>query len=352
MPAAGGWGTLRILVLTPYSPDSIGGISSFVRTLSAGLRSNGDEVRESSPRPSTAGGAVESIFSHSIRVSREIVEYDPDVIHAHGTWRVSPAVFLHPDRRTVFTFHTEPLLDRPWTRSAIRALANRANACTAPTRYLKKKIESVCPGIQLEVIPPTIPEPTGVTLTKDDARVRLGIPPSGPLLSFMSPMAYWEKVSGLRVLFEVLPDMPPDVRVAVAGSGPLLGDVQRIARELGVHMRVHFLGSLADVSALLAATDVYVHPSFKDNLPLALLEAMARGIPCVAFPVGGIPEAVEHGVTGLLSDPTADSLRGNLLRLLGNPEFARMIGGTARAAIQRRFSWSEVSPSWRRAYGG
>jgi glycosyltransferase involved in cell wall biosynthesis len=125
----------------------------------------------------------------------------------------------------------------------------------------------------------------------------------------------------------------------VAGDGPQRPTLERRARELGVEGRVRFLGARHDVPALLALADLAVLPTQADLLPTAVLEAMAAGTPVVASAVGGIPELIEHGQSGLLvppGDPAA--LVAACGELLGAPERAERLAARARAVIAERFT--------------
>ena len=96
-----------------------------------------------------------------------------------------------------------------------------------------------------------------------------------------------------------------DLRVEVAGGGSCLEDLKGLAAELGVAERVTFLGEVRDIPALLGRARMFVLPSLSEGIPLTVLEAMARGLPVVATRVGGLPEVVVDGETGLLV-PAAD----------------------------------------------
>src|SRR6185295_15455827 len=116
-------------------------------------------------------------------------------------------------------------------------------------------------------------------------------------------------------------------------------ELEQLAAELGVSDCVHFLGWQRDVRDIVSAADVMALPSENEGLPLAVLEAMSCGRPVVATPVGGVPEAVTNGVTGLLvpaSDP--DALAAAIARLWRDPAFAATIGRAARARVETQFS--------------
>jgi glycosyltransferase involved in cell wall biosynthesis len=127
---------------------------------------------------------------------------------------------------------------------------------------------------------------------------------------------------------------PGSYRAAIVGDGP---DREAVAAELGDAGAL--LGERDDVAERLAQADVFVLSSRSEGLPLAILEAMAAGLPVVATAVGGIPELVADGETGLLVPPgDADALAGALRRLVADPGLRRRLGEAARARVEERFS--------------
>ena len=115
------------------------------------------------------------------------------------------------------------------------------------------------------------------------------------------------------------------------------------ARQQGVAERVVFAGFRHDVPGVLAGSDVFCLPSQMEGLPLVVLEAMSQARPVVATAVGGTPELVVHGETGLLFPPgDADALADALRELLGDPARARRMGEAGRARVLADFS-AEVS---------
>ena len=113
----------------------------------------------------------------------------------------------------------------------------------------------------------------------------------------------------------------------------------RLAERLGIGSRVQFTGLRSDVPAVLASSTVSVMPSLNEALSNVLLESMAAGVPTVATRVGGTPEAIVDGVTGLLVPPAdAAAMAAAIARLLNDPALAAALGRAARRAIEERFS--------------
>jgi glycosyltransferase involved in cell wall biosynthesis len=139
----------------------------------------------------------------------------------------------------------------------------------------------------------------------------------------------------------VLPELAraePRMRVVFFGRGPLERRLRRQIRELGLVQVVTLAGFRDDLPRLMPGFDLLVHPAEREGLGLALLEAAAAGVPAVACAAGGMPEVVEHGVTGVLV-PVGDStaLRAAIRRLLASPDERARLGAAARLRAERRF---------------
>lgn len=208
------------------------------------------------------------------------------------------------------------------------------------------------PPDQLAVIPNGVPlEDFEPLPPREQARAALDLPAAGPLIGTASRA---HPVKGLDVLLEAFSSLSQDfpaARLAIAGDGPQLPALERRAARLGCERRVTFLGRRQDVPLFLAALDAFALPSFHEGLPNAALEAMAAGLPVVASRVGGMPEAVEDGVTGFLvppGDPRA--LAGALGRLLADPALARRLGEAARQRVARLYPLSRTVQETERLY--
>jgi glycosyltransferase involved in cell wall biosynthesis len=171
-------------------------------------------------------------------------------------------------------------------------------------------------------------------------RAELGIPEQAPLAGEIARLC---DVKGQRELIRAASQVP-ELRVVLVGEdleagGAFRTGLEREAGELGVGDRVHFTGYRADAQELLDDLDVFVLPSWIEGLPLTVLEAMARGKPVVATPVGGTPELVVDGETGLLVPPRdAGALADALRSLAADPERAQALGAAGRARVAERFS--------------
>jgi glycosyltransferase involved in cell wall biosynthesis len=232
---------------------------------------------------------------------------------------------------------------RPATEPALRRLDNlSARSCAAlvavadDTRrayerqgYPRGRIEVVYNGVEASV-------PAG----DGDLRAELGIPEGAPLVGEVARLC---EVKGQRELIAALPRLP-DAHLVLVGKdleqgGAFQTGLEREAERLGVRDRVVFAGYRDDARRILGQLDVLALPSWTEGLPLVVLEAMAAGRPVVATPVGGTPELVADGETGLLVPPRhpaalADALR----RLLTDADLRRRLGEAGRVRAGERFT--------------
>ena len=154
-------------------------------------------------------------------------------------------------------------------------------------------------------------------------------------------------VKGHRTLIEAARSMCarfPQIKFVLIGDGEKRSEFQLKVSELGLDPNFLFLGSRQNVSEILACCDIAVLPSQAEGFSNALLEYMAIGLPTVATDVGGNPEVIENGITGLLvrpSDPTA--LAAAISSLLENPHFAAQLGAAGRERVRRHFDFAQLT---------
>ena len=137
----------------------------------------------------------------------------------------------------------------------------------------------------------------------------------------------------------------------LVGDGPDRSAAEWLAHDLGIQSRVHFLGKQERVSELLALADLMLMPSELESFGLAALEAMACKVPSIATRVGGVPELIDDGVTGLLY-PVGDveGMAAGALSLLNDPPRLKAMREAARKSAQKRFCSTLVVPHYVRYY--
>lgn len=143
----------------------------------------------------------------------------------------------------------------------------------------------------------------------------------------------------------------PEFHLDIVGDGPCRGDLQELAARLGIASNVRFLGMSQNIPALLQRARMFVLSSISEGVPLTILEAMACGLPVVATRVGGIPEIVTHGKTGLLvpaSDPM--SLAAALLRLYREDHATQEMGVAGRNRAESEFEVRRMVARYEQLY--
>jgi len=149
-------------------------------------------------------------------------------------------------------------------------------------------------------------------------------------------------VKGQRYLVEascVVISKYPEVRFAFVGDGAMRGELEKLARDMGVAANIAFVGFRENVPDILDASDVCALSSLSEGMPLAVLEAMAAGCPVVATDVGGVSQLVRPGATGLLVPPAdPQALSAALLELLDDPQRARQMGVEGRRRVAMDYS--------------
>jgi glycosyltransferase involved in cell wall biosynthesis len=299
-----------------------------------------DLHRAISPGVDLAAGAA---------LARAVGELRPDVVHAHSSKAGAVARLaraLHPRVPLVYTPHGYAFaghFSRRGQRAAYRGierllspLANRVVCvCEAEARLAR----SVGAGDRVRVIHNGIePAPPG----PGDPRIAQ-LAERGPVIGALTML---RPGKGIETLIDAAPAVlarHPSAQVAIVGDGPELELLRERARSRGVAHAVHFPGPSGRPLEALRAIDVFVHPSWAESFPYVLLEAMTLGRPIVASDVGGVGEAIEDGVSGLLVPPrNPDGLARALCDLLNDRERATRMGALALERVRSQFTLAEM----------
>ncbi len=232
-------------------------------------------------------------------------------------------------RESVYGFVSRRVVDAVIVNSsaAVRELSGRF-------RVPESKIENIGVGTDLERILRATPA--------EELKRELGLGES----KVVGVVAKLSPVKGHGHFLEAAASISKadgDVRFLIVGDGPERKRLEREAGELGLSERVHFIGVREDVPAVLKLMDVLVLSSLSEGSPNVLLEGMAAGVPVVAMRVGGVPEVVEDGVSGLLVDPgDAPALSNAVLRLLNDADRAREMGRKGLAIAVENYDINQV----------
>jgi N-acetyl-alpha-D-glucosaminyl L-malate synthase BshA len=142
-----------------------------------------------------------------------------------------------------------------------------------------------------------------------------------------------------------------DARLLIVGEGPELARAQQLIEELRLTPHVELIGESQDVVGLLSVSDLFLLPSLQESFGLSALEAMACGVPVVASNVGGLPEVVIDGVTGMLRAPgDIEGMANSAIDILSSPELHRRLAEHASRSAIERFSAERIVPQYAALY--
>lgn len=213
----------------------------------------------------------------------------------------------------------------------LEALLTRLGHVVAPSQALAAfMLTNGFPARLVHVIPYGVE-----SLPEDGGRA----PGEALVAGVAANLEYWK---GIDVLIEAARLVRAPLRLEIYGVGSLDAELERQARQAEVDAR--FNGFVSDMREPLAGLDVLVQPSRADNLPVAILEAMASGLPVIGTAVGGIPELVLDGETGLVVPPESPAeLAAALDSLAANPEKRRELGRRGRERVREQFSVEKIA---------
>jgi len=239
-------------------------------------------------------------------------------------------------------------------RLAYRIIARTAKLVPVSQDLKRFIVDQVgMPASQLQVIYNGVKSITPVSDAEiERCRAELDLKPGILVIGAVGSLYH---VKGHRYLLDAMPAVlkrHPNVVLLLVGRGDLEVPLKEQAKRLGIEERVRFLGMRQDVPKLLAVMDVFVLPSLSEGLSMALLEAMASGKPVVATRVGGNPELVDHGKTGLLvNSEDAEDLAGNLIKILHDRTMLHEFGRAGADRVLRNFSMYQMVSKYRDLYG-
>lgn len=373
---------MRLLIHSPYYRPHVGGLETYVEELNHALWAAGAVEAITVFTPDLPAGApvgerepegtrivrypaVEIIPNFPVprlwsrrwwRALRAAAAVRPDLVVGHTRFFVTSALaLLHARRLGVPYVHVEHgsdfvQMERRWAgsvarlydetlgrlvlRAADRRIAVSAAAAAFVRRLAGVEATVVHRGLPLERIAAAQPAPSSLELAA-----------GRPLLVYVGRLIDGKGVTDLLAAVEGLDD---EVLCAIVGDGPRRADLERQAAA-GRRERFAFLGYLPEDEALgwVLAADVVVNPSYTEGLPTTVLWAAACGRAVVATDVGGTPEVVSDGATGMLV-PARDvaALRSALGALVSDPALRSELGDAAQRDVRERFDTREGAARW------
>ncbi len=211
-------------------------------------------------------------------------------------------------------------------------------------RYMGAKgpIEVIPNGVDVENFQLSIPN-----FQKEEIRNKLEIRKEDKVVITTSRLV---AKNGIEDLIEAMRFLPENVKLLILGSGSLESDLKLEAKTLKLEARVKFLGFVphAKLPQYLRASDIFCRPSLSEGLGNSFLEAMATGLPVVATPVGGIPDFLTDGGTGLFCQPhDPESIAVAVRALISNDALRQRVVTNAEKMVREKYSWDLVAEKMR-----
>ncbi|MGI8992324.1 MAG: glycosyltransferase [Bryobacteraceae bacterium] len=293
------------------------------------------------------------MFPRFARVSRE---FRPHVLHTHNyVLRYTyPAALWQRVPVQVHTVHNVAHMEVDRAGRALQRIAFRRGVVpVAIAREVAATIRQVYGIDEGALIPYGIPvrDYRRGPASGGEWRKREGFGEDELLCLCVGRLAPQKDHANLLNAFAAGPASHPRARLLLAGDGPLRAAIEEQAAALGLGGRVRFLGRRTDMPDVLSAVDLFVMASRWEGSPLSVMEAMAAGVPVIATSVGGLPELVEDGVSGLLVPPgDSATLASAIRRLLDNAGERASMGRFAATRAQERFDCPVMVRAYERLY--
>ena len=304
------------------------------------------------------------LLSLSNKVVQVAREFSLDVIHAHYAIPHATAGFLsrqvlgaHGGKapRVVTTLHGTDITlvgSDPSYSEIVAFSIDQSDLVTAVSQSLRTSTYDQL-GVKRDIV--VIPNFLDCAIHRrhhvGDLRKRfVGNDADAKIVIHVSNFRPVKRIDAVMAVFDRIRRKVP-ARLLLVGDGPELATAYRLARELGVAPLVHSLGAQEEVVPLLSIADLFLLPSSQESFGLAALEAMACEVPVVASRVGGLPEVIEHGVSGFLHAPDAlDEMAESGVMLLSDPAKHRTIADAACARVRNDFCAEKIVPIYEKCY--
>jgi len=284
------------------------------------------------------------------RLRAVIKEHAIDLVHAHASHAHSLAVLallgskvpLLVSRRVDFAIGGNPIGRWKYRR------AQRVVAVSEGVRQVL--IAGGVVAANIDVIHDGVDPARVAAAGTSTLRAELGIPTDAVVYGIIAFLSEHKDHRSLLMAFQEVERALPQAWLLIAGEGELATELTALSNELGLH-HCRFLGFRSDVAAILGALDIFVLTSHHEGLGSSVMDAMFAGLPVVATRVGGLPELVDDGVTGLLvpaRDPAAIS---QALVMLGRDGAqARALGAAGKAKAERSFAAARMVEAYEAVY--
>jgi len=290
------------------------------------------------------------------RLHRVFKEFRPDIVHTHvHVMRYAfPSLVYFKPKMMVHTVHNIAGREIEPRARWLQRLAYRQGVIpVAVAREVAASLERLYGIAGCRVVWNCIPTDLYASpqTTRAAWRAKQGFSEGDVLFVCVARFAP-QKNHGLLInAFAKGPASDPRAHLVLAGEGSLRAELQERVNKLGLTSRVHFLGLRTDIPDVLGAADVFVLSSDYEGNPLAVIEAMAAGLPIASTAVGGVPELLQNGKEGFIVQPgRAEQLSEAMATLLKDGNLRRAMGAAAATRAREKFDVSAMIRAYEELY--
>ena len=372
---------MRVVMLSTSFPPEIGGIQAHVTNLAQSLTAQGHQVRVVTVRRNRSErvrdnfrglnvtrvpqlNLPKTLTTQYLALSTALLialraRGQADVVHYHTFWPDAFTAFVvNKFVPTIYTVHESRFLimaEQAESQRRLKLALKPFQGIIAPSTELLEVARQLGVSSDRSVFIPNAVDSNKFSTDVARGFVRAGYDIPADQVLILCPRRLVPK-NGVEFLIEslhLIRHQLNKISVLIIGEGPEREKLEARVRELGLQKSVIFGGSQSndELPAFYADADIVAIPSLMEATSIAGLEAMACARAIVATNVGGLPEIIDDGVTGLLVPPRdPKALAVAITRLLEQPGLRKQLGQAARARVEREFTWDRVATKTSTAY--
>lgn len=279
-------------------------------------------------------------LSHLLRKEK------PDIVHTHlyfasvigrlAARRAAIPILLSHVHSTYWEYKKRHI----WMERFLSRITKKIICCSKAVEHFVTHQERIRSSKTIVIYNGVDEERFSSTKEPSLIKTQLGIDSESPVVGSVSSLKALKGHTYLLRAVPLITDIFPKTKFLIVGDGPLRPLLEAQVKEENISSSVIFTGTRQDIPDLLSAMDVFILPScLREGLGIAIIEAMAAAKPVVATDIGGIPEVVRSGATGLLVPPRDEIALGEaIIQLLKNPEMSKHLGKQGKLRFKKRFT--------------
>jgi len=359
-------------VIYGFLPVHIGGTEVATHHLARHLISEGHEVhiitiRDSrQPKEETTDGIYIHRVSNRLRQRRltnwlfrlgalkKIAEINPDIIHCQDIWSgiigvVSKKLLGKP--YIVCAQGTDVYSSWKHKKTVTRIVSKNADAVVALTEDMRKRLLDMYKR-EVYIVPNGVELSRFEGISKQNSRKKLGIKSNEKIILFIGTL---RPVKGVKYLIKAMKtvfETHHEARLLIVGSGEEKEKLRTLVRELNIEKQITFVGRVENelVPEYMAAADIFVLPSLREGMSIAILEAMASGLPIVTTDTCGMSEVIRDSKNGFLVEPKKSDQLAEKISLLLQDENLRKEISTNNKEDAKRYNWKKITAELEEIY--